>query len=88
VIELIEVAGSWARYRLHLGSGKKHQLRVHMNALGLPIKNDQIYPVLEPHVTVGKNFDEPLQLLAKELAFVDPLTQRQHHFTSCQELLF
>lgn len=88
VIELIELAGSWARYRLHLGSGKKHQLRVHMNALGLPIKNDQIYPVLKPHVTVGKNFDEPLQLLAKELAFMDPLTKKQHHFKSSRELLF
>ena len=88
VIELLEVRGDWARYQLNLGTGKKHQLRVHMSTLGLPIKNDQIYPVLKPHVTVGKNFDEPLQLLAKELAFVDPLTHMSHSFKSSLSLLF
>ncbi len=88
VIELLDVRGEWARYRLELGTGKKHQLRVHMNALGLPIKNDQIYPVLKPHVTVGKSFDQALQLLAKELAFIDPLTKIHHHFISGRELGF
>lgn len=48
-IELIEKIKPWARYRLSPGSGKKHQLRCHLNALNIPIKNDQIYPVLTPY---------------------------------------
>ena len=85
-IDLLEVKEIWARYRLQLGTGKKHQLRVHMSALGLPIKNDQIYPILQAHVTVNKDFSKPLQLLAKELIFEDPVTHLQHQFSSYQAL--
>lgn len=85
-IDLLEVKESWARYRLQLGTGKKHQLRVHMSALGLPIKNDQIYPVLQAHVAVNKDYTKPLQLLAKELTFEDPVTHMQHQFFSHQAL--
>lgn len=85
-IDLIEVNGSWAKYQLILGTGKKHQLRIHMSALGLPIKYDQIYPVLKPHVVTGKDFTQPLQLLAKELSFVDPVTGHDHCFLSQQAL--
>jgi len=87
VIDLIEVNGEWAKYRLELGTGKKHQLRLHMSALGLPIKYDQIYPDLQPHVVVGKDFSQPLQLLAKELSFTDPLTNIHHHFKTAKSLL-
>ncbi|MDY0108141.1 MAG: pseudouridine synthase, partial [Giesbergeria sp.] len=38
-MELREVAGAWARYRLSPITGKRHQLRVHMAALGLPLRN-------------------------------------------------
>jgi tRNA pseudouridine32 synthase/23S rRNA pseudouridine746 synthase len=86
LVELLAIKGEWARYRLQLGTGKKHQLRVHMSALGLPIKNDQIYPVLKPHVVINKDFTHPLQLLAKELSFTDPITQKKHHFFSQQAL--
>jgi len=85
-IDIEEVSGSWAKYSLKLGTGKKHQLRVHMSALGIPIKNDQIYPVLQPHVMSNKDFNQPLQLLAKELSFVDPISGLKHHFFSTQEL--
>jgi tRNA pseudouridine32 synthase/23S rRNA pseudouridine746 synthase len=86
LIDLLEVRGAWARYRLLLGSGKKHQLRIHMSALGLPIKNDRIYPVLQPHEMSNKDFTQPLQLLAKELVFRDPITNVQHQFFSQQTL--
>ena len=46
LIELIAINKPWAKYSLTPGSGKKHQLRCHLNALGIPIKDDQIYPVL------------------------------------------
>lgn len=86
IIDVIEVLGSWAKYQLQLGSGKKHQLRVHMSALGLPIKHDQIYPKLQPHVVTGKDFSQPLQLLAKELIFIDPITLMEHSFCTRQAL--
>ena len=85
-IDLIEVSGAWAKYQLLLGTGKKHQLRLHMSALGIPIKYDQIYPNLQPHVVVGKDFTQPLQLLAKELSFIDPITSLEHCFLTQQTL--
>ena len=85
-IELIESMGSWARYRLTPGSGKKHQLRCHLNALGIPIRNDQIYPILTPYQEYDLDFKNPLQLLAKEIAFEDPVTSQSRNFTSLRRL--
>lgn len=85
-IELIEVTKPWAKYRLTPGSGKKHQLRCHLNSLGVPIKHDQIYPVLTPYQEYDLDFSKPLQLLAKEVAFLDPVTGNARHFISNQAL--
>jgi tRNA pseudouridine32 synthase/23S rRNA pseudouridine746 synthase len=85
-IELLEVDKPWARYRLIPGSGKKHQLRSHLNALGIPIRNDQIYPLLTPYQEYDLDFSKPLQLLAKELYFVDPISKQEMFFVSHQEL--
>jgi len=87
-IELIEESEPWARYRLIPGSGKKHQLRAHLNALGVPIKNDQIYPVLTPYQEYELDLTKPLQLLAKTISFKDPLTGEYREFCSGQELKF
>jgi tRNA pseudouridine32 synthase/23S rRNA pseudouridine746 synthase len=81
----IEVAGAWARYQLKPITGQRHQLRVHMAALGLPIKNDGIYPFLTPEGT--SNFDTPLQLLAQSIAFTDPITSENLYFESQQRLM-
>jgi tRNA pseudouridine32 synthase/23S rRNA pseudouridine746 synthase len=70
--ELLEVRGHFARLALWPVTGRKHQLRVHCNALGLPIVNDGMYPVLQPKHS--ENLKQPMQLLAQELAFDDPLT--------------
>lgn len=86
LIELLEVRGAQARYALSPVSGKKHQLRVHMNALGLPILNDRIYPPVTP--TPEDDFAQPLQLLAKSIAFTDPLTGQARRFTSRLGLQF
>ena len=51
-----------------------------MNALGLPLVNDGIYPVLTPEGS--SNFEKPLQLLARQLEFTDPVTGESHSFTS------
>lgn len=87
-IELLDIQESWARYRLTPGSGKKHQLRCHLNALNIPIKNDQIYPILTPYQEYDLDFSKPLQLLAKAVSFVDPLTKQLRSFTSHKTLSY
>lgn len=73
-----------AEYELSPVTGKTHQLRVHMNALGLPILGDPVYPVdLAPD---PYDFSSPLQLLAAEIAFDDPLTGLSRRFESGLEL--
>ncbi|WP_410209292.1 pseudouridine synthase [Aquirhabdus sp.] len=83
-IERLEVNGDFAKYRLSPITGKQHQLRVHLAALGIPILFDAFYPVLADWKT---DYSKPLQLLAKDIAFVDPVSQRSHYFTSEQQLL-
>jgi tRNA pseudouridine32 synthase/23S rRNA pseudouridine746 synthase len=87
LIELIEVMEPWAKYRLRPGSGKKHQLRCHLNALGIPILNDQIYPELTPYQKYDLDLNRPLQLLAKEISFLDPVTQQERQFISQMQLM-
>ena len=82
LIELLETMKPWAKYRLTPGSGKKHQLRCHLNALGIPIKGDQIYPILTPYQEYDLDFSKPLQLLAKEIYFNDPLSNEERSFIS------
>ena len=77
-ISVLEVLGEHARYALSPVTGKKHQLRVHMHALGLPILNDRIYPPVHP--TPDDDYAHPLQLLAKSLRFRDPLTGEDRAF--------
>ncbi len=84
-IELLAVRKGVARYRLLPRTGQTHQLRVHMSALGLPILGDPLYPVVTEPVAVG-DFRHPLQLLARELEFTDPVTGREHRFVSRREL--
>jgi tRNA pseudouridine32 synthase/23S rRNA pseudouridine746 synthase len=86
-VALIETNGTLARYGLSPVSGKRHQLRVQMAALGLPIINDQIYP---HHVTSDEldgDYSKPLQLLAKTIAFRDPVNGTERAFASVRELL-
>jgi tRNA pseudouridine32 synthase/23S rRNA pseudouridine746 synthase len=73
-----------ALYELKPVNGQRHQLRVHMNALGLPILGDGIYPALTPEGSA--NFEKPLQLLAKRIEFTDPLTGEARHFESTLNL--
>lgn len=68
------------RYALSPVTGRKHQLRVHMARLGAPIENDRSYPDLI--VASNEDFTRPLRLLAKRLAFVDPLTGQARVFES------
>ncbi|MFF5658506.1 pseudouridine synthase [[Kitasatospora] papulosa] len=80
-IELLEHRGALGRYRLLPATGRTHQLRVHMNALGLPLVNDPVYPVVEPDPE-REDFGRPLQLLARVLEFTDPVTGEARRFES------
>jgi len=85
-IELLEAQGAWARYRLEPLTGKRHQLRVHMNALGLPIAGDQFYPRVLRGPHEAEDFANPLRLLAKAIAFTDPVTGEARAFQSQRAL--
>ncbi|MFJ4471340.1 RluA family pseudouridine synthase [Streptomyces sp. NPDC089424] len=84
-VELIGHRAGLGRYRLVPGTGQTHQLRVHMNALGVPILGDPLYPVVRDPVPAG-DFRRPLQLLARELEFTDPVTGLTHAFRSGRTL--
>ncbi|HWT72162.1 MAG TPA: pseudouridine synthase [Oxalicibacterium sp.] len=81
-VSLIERQGDLARYALQPVSGQKHQLRAHMAALDIPIVNDRIYPHLFPDEGVAQDYSRPLQLLAKRVQFVDPLSGEERAFES------
>ncbi|WP_370681920.1 pseudouridine synthase [Comamonas sp. GB3 AK4-5] len=83
-IEVLEHNAQWGRYRLHPVSGKRHQLRVHMAALGLGLWGDALYPQVCD--AEEGDFSRPLQLLARQLEFVDPVTGAEHCFASRRQL--
>ncbi len=84
-IQVLERGSTDWRYGLEPVTGRKHQLRVHMAALGAPIRNDPFYPVprtaQEPEA-----FAHPLKLLAKGLSFSDPICGAARHFESTLSL--
>ena len=84
-IELIACEEEFGHYRLSPVSGKRHQLRVHLAALGLPICFDRIYPELLPENT--DDYARPLQLLARSIEFEDPVTGEPRRFESGRSLL-
>ncbi|MCU1445422.1 pseudouridine synthase [Cryobacterium sp.] len=71
-------------YRLTPRTGRTHQLRLHMLGLGIPITDDPLYPVVQD-VEVF-DFTRPLQLLASELAFTDPIDGSPREFESVRRL--
>jgi len=83
-IDVLAAQGRWAHLRLTPLTGRKHQLRVHCAALGVPIANDTIYPIFWPEGS--DDFARPMQLLAKTLAFTDPVTGAERRFSSRRTL--
>lgn len=81
----LEILGEWARYQLRPLTGQRHQLRVHMAALGLPMVFDGIYPRLTPEGS--SDYARPLQLLAQQVGFTDPLSGEARSFSSQRSLM-
>jgi len=75
-IELLEVREGIGRFRLLPKTGRKHQLRVHMMSIGFPIIGDPFYPELREKADT----DPSLQLVAIQLAFIDPITKVRRTF--------
>lgn len=84
LIDVQERHGSRMLYRLNPVTGKKHQLRVHLAALGAGIVNDPFYPQLQPEIE--DDFSRPLKLLARSIAFTDPLSGLARCFESNRTL--
>jgi 23S rRNA pseudouridine1911/1915/1917 synthase len=68
--ELVEQIGQNALLRVRLETGRTHQIRVHLGAIGLPVVGDPVYGVGEP--ALGRQF-----LHAARLAFTHPFTGGQ-----------
>lgn len=84
LIDVLHRGADYWTYRLQPITGRKHQLRVHMAALGAPLLHDRCYPqLLEP---AADDPERPLQLLAWKLAFVDPLGGQERRFESTRSL--
>lgn len=80
-VEVRERNGELWRYALYPVTGKQHQLRVHLAALGAPICNDPFYPEPLP-VDAADDYARPLKLLAQGLQFSDPLSGEPRAFAS------
>ncbi len=68
------------RYALQPRTGRTHQLRVHLAALGAGILGDRFYPELQAQAP--DDYTRPLQLLARALEFADPRTGALRRFES------
>ena len=79
-IDKLSNLGRITLYQLVPVTGRKHQLRLHLAALGIPVINDKLYPTVTS--SDDENFSRPLKLLAKSISFQDPLSGRQHYFES------
>lgn len=84
LIDVIEHRADCTLYRLHPHTGRKHQLRLHLASLGIPIINDAFYPVALP--CKQDDVSQPLKLLARRIAFTDPLSGERREFHSRRSL--
>jgi tRNA pseudouridine32 synthase/23S rRNA pseudouridine746 synthase len=84
MLDVIERRGEHVLYRLWPHTGRQHQLRVHLAALGIPIVNDAFYPVALP--CKQDDVSSPLKLLARAIGFPDPLSGEWRYFESRRTL--
>jgi len=81
-ISLLKSEGQHGLYQLEPVTGKRHQLRVHMLSLGLPLQGDLFYPTVLRGPDEAEDFSQPLQLLAHSVMFTDPHTRQVRSFSS------
>ncbi|MGM7699537.1 pseudouridine synthase [Microbacterium sp. A84] len=86
LVELIAADDQVIHTLLRPHTGKMHQLRVHLASVGAGILHDNLYPILTDEKP--DDHERPLQLLARELRFIDPLTGKQREFLSRRTLKY
>ncbi|MEJ2042448.1 MAG: pseudouridine synthase [Reinekea sp.] len=83
-VKLLHSNTQYSLYQLKPVSGRKHQLRVHLANQGAGIVNDNWYPIPQPEGP--DDFNNPLQLLAVSLAFIDPFSGQRREFQTRRSL--
>jgi len=68
---------AFSMVNLKLETGRTHQIRVHMQAIGYPILGDPVYGVILPEIPLRRQF-----LHADRLSFRHPITGEGLEFTS------
>lgn len=84
LVELEREVDGRGVYRLTPRTGRTHQLRLHLLGLGIPIVDDPLYPTV--HDVAVDDFRRPLQLLAAEVGFTDPVDAQARRFRSVRSL--
>lgn len=82
-LQLVQKQGALGLFQLSPHTGKTHQLRLHMQAIGCPILFDPYYPQL---LAKDQTLAGPLQLLAQQLQFIDPQSKELRHFQTERRL--
>jgi tRNA pseudouridine32 synthase/23S rRNA pseudouridine746 synthase len=85
VVRCVGHRGGRALFEVRPLTGKKHQIRLHLSGLGYGIVNDRYYPELLPEE--APDFENPLQLVARALAFRDPVTGEGLRLTCARPLV-
>lgn len=91
--EVAASGGGFSLVRLTLATGRRHQIRVHLAAIGHPVVGDKLYGPSESHYLrfIQSGFDEPMRrellmerqmLHASSLSLVHPATGRSRRFTA------
>lgn len=83
-VQLVAEQDGHGVYQLSPETGRTHQLRLHLASLGIPIVGDPLYPQVRD-ISID-DFSEPLQLLAADLQFVDPIDGLPRTFSSNRRL--
>jgi tRNA pseudouridine32 synthase / 23S rRNA pseudouridine746 synthase len=86
LIRKVDEKGEWAKFEIEPFTGKGHQIRLHLQVIGSSILNDRYHPELQPEQP--DDFQNPLQLLAKQMIFTDPISGDELNFTSSRKLFF
>lgn len=73
IFSFVDNKDDYSLVDVKLLTGRKHQIRQHLSALGYPIVGDRLYGK-------GDNQDRDLQLQAVSLRFTCPITQSQKYF--------
>ena len=68
---------TFSMVNLKLETGRTHQIRVHLQAIGYPIVGDPVYGVIVPEIPLRRQF-----LHANQLSFEHPITGYQLSFHS------